>query len=152
MNLKTMCNACKGAGGWGCGAEARRCEPCAGTGEVALCAAPETPAIDITKARRFLAKLPVDIDIDLRECSDYLKDALELVDLQTNRSPASWEAMYFAQCSVTDELRAKLEEGSDKTLKERIAELEANLATMNARYSTLQAASDKERVAVGGMA
>lgn len=29
-----MCNACRGSGGWGCGHEAVRCEPCVGTGAV----------------------------------------------------------------------------------------------------------------------
>lgn len=29
-----MCNQCRGSGGWGCGEDAQRCEPCEGTGRV----------------------------------------------------------------------------------------------------------------------
>lgn len=47
---------------------------------------------------------------------------------------------YAGQCQLTDELAAKLEAGSDKALLSRIAELEADLATMNKRYSAAIAA------------
>lgn len=141
-SLQVMCGACKGAGGWGCGEDAEHCTDCDGVGEVPLGAQVKRPTVksapDIAAARRFIAKLPEAIDVDLRECAEHLKDALDLIDLQSNSSPASWESMYFDQCAATDDLRAKLEAGSDKALLARIAELEADLATMNARYSTLQ--------------
>jgi DnaJ-class molecular chaperone len=39
MTASIMCAACRGAGGWGCGKSAVRCEQCGGTGEVPLRAA-----------------------------------------------------------------------------------------------------------------
>lgn len=51
---------------------------------------------------------------------------------------AQWEMMYYAQCRLSDELAAKLEAGSDKTLLARIAELESALATMNRKYVEAQ--------------
>jgi hypothetical protein len=165
-SVKVMCSACLGAGGWGSGEDAEHCATCGGSGKVSLAGAPTDcpvcagtnttfgkpcdhhaePAepvastIDINKARRFLAKLPVELDTDLRECAGHLKDAPGL--LAADATPGSWKEMYFAQCAVTDELHAKLEEGSDKALLARIAELQADLATMNARYAALQAAGD----------
>lgn len=50
-------------------------------------------------------------------------------------TPEHWEQMYYAQCRLTDELGAKIEAGSDKTLLARIDELEDQLAEMNRRYA-----------------
>lgn len=46
------------------------------------------------------------------------------------------EAAYFDQCAATDRFAEKAREGGDQALKERIAELEQQLATVNARLIT----------------
>lgn len=43
------------------------------------------------------------------------------------------EVMYFDQCAATDRFAEKAREGGDPALRARIAELEQQLATMNAR-------------------
>lgn len=63
-----------------------------------------------------------------------------MTDTLTNKQ---WETMYKAQCEVSDNLAAKLEAGSDKTLLARIAELESDLETMNRKYVEAHAAPVK---------
>lgn len=45
---------------------------------------------------------------------------------------AQLEQMYFDQCAATDAWAAKVQEHGDAALKERIRELEQQLATVNA--------------------
>lgn len=43
------------------------------------------------------------------------------------------EQLYFAQCALTDAFAEKAREHGDSALRARIAELEQNLAAVNAR-------------------
>lgn len=49
------------------------------------------------------------------------------------------EAAYFDQCAATDRFAEKAREGGDPALKARIAELEQQLATVNARLAAANA-------------
>jgi hypothetical protein len=137
VTAQIMCKTCHGSGGWGCGPDATPCYTCGGAGKVALTAS---------------TALRPPSDPNCQICLDtgtaYGKRCDHPAAPEAEPTPADWKQAYLDQCRITDELTAKLEEGSDKTLLARIAELQANLATMNGRYVELQGARDAAAITV----
>lgn len=138
-----MCNACLGAGGWDSGEIVAHCPACGGTGEVALTTStalrpPVSPSCQIC----------LDTGTAFGKRCDH--PAAQEVALEAEPTQSDWKQAYLDQCRITDELTAKLEEGSDKVLLARIAELQAALATMNTPYADMQAAGDAAAMAKDG--